>query len=245
MRNTLEKVFAVLDVVASGDGPVTLKDIAKRTGLHPSTVSRVLADLAEIGYVRKDSYREFSLDLGLVPLGQKALSHFPLAWLAVPLIAESAARLGCHGALVGLHRDRLVYLYRSTLQKGAGTLAEDYQFPLHRSNCGTVLLAARQEDEARRLLAASLKAESGRSPAGGLGALVKRLAAARKEGYATVTDGGDWNVAFPLAYRGRTFAISLHGTGGAPGGIEKRVLECSLLARRIEAAAGTANQQGA
>jgi IclR family pca regulon transcriptional regulator len=240
MRNTLEKVFAVLEVVASGEKPVTLKEIARRTGHHPSTVSRILADLAEIGYVRKESYREFSLDLGLVPLGQMALTHFPLARLAIPLVAGSAARLGCHGALVGLHRDRLVYLYRSTLQQGSGTLPEDFRYPLHRANSSMALLSARPDEEARRLLAESLKAETGRAPAAKVAALMKRLAAARRDGYATVREGRDWNVAFPLAHGGRTFAVSLHGTDAGAGGLDKRVLECSLLVRRIEAAAGAA-----
>ncbi|MHC4914012.1 MAG: helix-turn-helix domain-containing protein, partial [Planctomycetota bacterium] len=125
MRNSLDKVFSVLDVIASSDGAVSLKELSGRTGHHPSTLSRILANLVEIGYVRKDSYREFSLDLGLIPLGQKALTHFPLPRLANPLIRGAAGRLDVHGALAGLHRGRLVYLYRSRLQSGEGPLAED------------------------------------------------------------------------------------------------------------------------
>jgi DNA-binding IclR family transcriptional regulator len=235
VRNTLEKVFAVLEVVASGDGPVTLKAIAKRTGHHPSTVSRILADLAEIGYVRKESYREFSLDLGLVPLGQKALSHFPPARLAGPLIAEAAGRLGCHGALAGMHRDRLVYLVRGAPGEAAGALAEDFRYPLHRSNCALALLASRPEEQARRLLAESLAAESGRRSARRLEELLERLAAARRDGYSVLVEEHGWNVAFPLVYRSRPLAAALYGPGAMPAAAEKIVLACSLLVRRIEA----------
>jgi DNA-binding IclR family transcriptional regulator len=238
MRNTLEKVFAVLDVVASGDGPVALKEISARTGHHPSTVSRILADLVEIGYVRKESYREFSLDLGLVPLGQKALTHFPLARLAGPLVAEAAGRLGCDGALVGLHRDRLVYLYRGAMQRAPGTLSEDFGYPLHRSNCAAVLLAGRPEEESRRLFAGSLKAETGKAPARRIDEALERVAGALRDGYSVLTEEDGWNVAFPLAYRGRPFAVAFYGRGEMPGSSEKIVLECSLLARRIESAAG-------
>ncbi len=244
MRNSLEKVFSVLEVVASGDKPLTLKEISERTGHHPSTVSRILADLAEIGYVRKESYREFSLDLGLVPLGQKALSHFPLARLANPLIAEAAGRLGCHGALVGLHRDRLVYLYRSTMQQGPGALAEDFHYPLHRANSTMAILSGWPEDEARRLLAASLETENeedGGASKRRLDELLARVESTRRDGYSAMLEGDSWNVAFPLCYRGRSFSVSLHGVNRGAEGIDRPVLECSLLVRRIEASLNAPN----
>jgi DNA-binding IclR family transcriptional regulator len=239
VRNSLEKVFCVLELVASCDRPVSLKELAARTGHHPSTLSRILSNLVEIGYVRKDSYREFSLDLGLVPLGQKALSHFPLPRVANPLIASAAAALGAHGALAGLHRGRLVYLFRTRLQQGVGPLVEDYGYPLHASNCGRVILASLEEAEARALLERSLREAPGRGrpPRGRLKALTAALGAVRSDGYSWQLEKDAWNAASPLGYRGRTFAVSLHGEGAPPRAPEKVILACSLLARRIEAAA--------
>ncbi len=236
MRNSLEKVFAVLSVIAESDSPVSLKAISERTGHNASTLSRILADLVEIGYVRKENYREFSLDLGLIPLGQKALSHFPLPRIANPLIQEAAVRLGVQGALAGVHRDRMVYLYRSRIQDETGPLSEDYRYPLHRSNCGLAILSEFTEQEAKRLLSASLReARPGRKPAHAeLKRLLKQLAAVREDGYSWLVARNAWNVAFPLTCRGRTFAVSLHAEGKPPGKREKVILECSLLARRIE-----------
>jgi DNA-binding IclR family transcriptional regulator len=236
MRNSLEKVFAVLGVIAESDSAVSLKAISERTGHNPSTLSRILANLVEIGYVRKESYREFSLDLGLIPLGQKALSHFPLPRIANPLIHETAVKLGVQGALAGMHRDRMVYLYRSRIQEETGPLSEDYRYPLHRSNCGLAILSGVDDKEAKRLLSASLRAERpGRKLSlAELKRLLKQVAAVREDGYSWMLEKQAWNVAFPLSYRGRTFAVSLHAGGKPPGKREKVILECSLLARRIE-----------
>ena len=42
----IERMFALIDVLASREEPVPLKEIAERTGLHPSTTHRILNDLA-------------------------------------------------------------------------------------------------------------------------------------------------------------------------------------------------------
>ena len=41
----LERSFALLDLLASYQDPVSLKVISEQTGLHPSTAHRILNDL--------------------------------------------------------------------------------------------------------------------------------------------------------------------------------------------------------
>jgi DNA-binding IclR family transcriptional regulator len=232
MRDTLEKVFNVLELVASCDKPISMKEICEKTGYHPSTASRILADLVEMGYVRKESYRDFILDLGLVPLGQKALSHFPLSRFTGPLIAETASKLTCEGALAGMHRERLVYLYRGSKPLDGAT-SEDFRYPLYRSNCGVVILAGETEEEAKRLLTAELSAESKPlSPT--VEEFMRRREKARRNGYALTIQENHWNVAFPISYGGRKFSVALYGQGDIQDRLEKITLECSLLAGRVQ-----------
>jgi DNA-binding IclR family transcriptional regulator len=137
-----------------------------------------------------------------------------------------------------MHRERTVYLCRTGLASGPAPLVEDWGCPLHRSNCALVILAGRTDEEARKVLSASLAAEAGGKAAKSrLDTLLKQIAAARRDGYSLLVEEGSWNAAFPLVYRGRTFAAALHGPGEPPGSPEKAVLEASLLARRIEEAA--------
>lgn len=238
MRTSLEKVFAVLEVIAAADKPVSLKVIAEETGHNPSTLSRVLSDLVQIGYVRKHGYREFALDLGLIPLGQKALSHFPLPRIANPLIHEVATRLGVEGALAGLHRGKMVYLYRTGAGLESGTMSRAFDFPLYKSVAGLVILAFSPEADVRGLLECSMR-EDGVKPreaARLLAGLLKKIGDVSGAGYICQEDDGGWNVSFPLRKGGGLFAVSLHGGTRPASKMEAVVLECSLLVRRIEQA---------
>ena len=42
----IERMFALIDVLASREEAVSLKEISEKTGLHPSTTHRILNDLA-------------------------------------------------------------------------------------------------------------------------------------------------------------------------------------------------------
>lgn len=238
MRESLEKVFAVLDVIASSGGPVSLKSIAAQSGHNASTLSRILSDLVEMGYVRKEGYRDFALDLGLIPLGQEALANFPLPRIANPLIKEATDRLEVSGALLGMHRERLVYLYRTGQSDDAETLAKPFHYALHKSHSGMVLLASFPEKEAVDLLKGSLLEDSfGKTvPTSQLKGMIKTLMKIRSDGYHYVSDKDGWNVTFPIKDGDRTFCVSLHGKGEPPQNAEAMTLECSLLARKIEEA---------
>ena len=42
----IERMFSLIDVLASREEAISLKEISERTGLHPSTTHRLLNDLA-------------------------------------------------------------------------------------------------------------------------------------------------------------------------------------------------------
>ena len=47
----VERAFAVLDALADGQAELGTNEIARRTGINASTVSRLLATLASAGFV--------------------------------------------------------------------------------------------------------------------------------------------------------------------------------------------------
>ena len=63
----LERSFALFDVLASHQDPVSLKQISAQTGLHPSTAHRILNDLAMGGFVDRPARRQ--LPSGHAPAG--------------------------------------------------------------------------------------------------------------------------------------------------------------------------------
>jgi IclR family acetate operon transcriptional repressor len=82
---TVERAVAVLRALAEAPGDLGNNEIARRTGVNPSTVSRLLATLAEAEFIRRvpDSGR-FRLGPRLVELGNAALARVDLRQLGRP-----------------------------------------------------------------------------------------------------------------------------------------------------------------
>lgn len=75
----LAKGVTVLQLLVEADGPLSASEIARRVGLHQSSVSRILSTLSAAGYVRKTGYRSFAPDFGVLSLGAAAVDKFGLA----------------------------------------------------------------------------------------------------------------------------------------------------------------------
>ena len=65
----LERMFALLDVLASHQDPVSLKALSEATGLHPSTAHRILNDLTIGRFVDRPESGSYRLGMRLLELG--------------------------------------------------------------------------------------------------------------------------------------------------------------------------------
>ena len=57
----IERLAKLLDVIAAHDEAVSLKILSAETGLHPSTAFRILASLAEQGFVERTSRGNYQI----------------------------------------------------------------------------------------------------------------------------------------------------------------------------------------
>lgn len=89
----LDRAFRILELLA--ESPATATEIAGRLALHRSTVFRMLSNLEQRGYVRRDEMTgAYSLGIKLFQLGTKALQEeFPIHRLH-PVLAELAETTG-------------------------------------------------------------------------------------------------------------------------------------------------------
>ncbi len=81
----VQRAFNVLDALAEADTELGTNEIARRTGINPSTVSRLLATLVASGLVEhvQDSGR-YRLGLRLLQLGNIVLGRLDLRQIARP-----------------------------------------------------------------------------------------------------------------------------------------------------------------
>ena len=59
----IERMFALINVLADSEEPISLKEISEKTGLHPSTTHRILNDLAIGRFVDRPEAGSYRLSL--------------------------------------------------------------------------------------------------------------------------------------------------------------------------------------
>ncbi|VXC80467.1 Transcriptional regulator, IclR family [Burkholderia sp. 8Y] len=126
---TLNRGLQLLRAFHADRAPLTNGELAKRTGMSRSSVSRLIATLIHVGFVRRVAGgREFELATGAFGVGHAYLSTNPITGAAEPLMQHLADRLDVSAALaVPDHLDMLYIAYRyaagvSTLQLRVGSL---------------------------------------------------------------------------------------------------------------------------
>jgi IclR family acetate operon transcriptional repressor len=90
----VERALLVLDALGEAGGEIGTNELARRTGVNASTVSRVLATLARAGYVEQTPTGRYRLGLRLLQLGSAALDRLDLRALARPPLEELARETG-------------------------------------------------------------------------------------------------------------------------------------------------------
>jgi DNA-binding IclR family transcriptional regulator len=79
----VSRALAVMDALAAG-GELGTNELARRTGVNASTVSRLLATLAAAGYVDQAANGRYRLGIRLVQLGNAVVDRLDLRELARP-----------------------------------------------------------------------------------------------------------------------------------------------------------------
>jgi IclR family acetate operon transcriptional repressor len=91
----VERAFAVLDALADGAVELGTNEIARRTGINASTVSRLLATLASAGFVEHVAGSgRYRLGLRLLQLGNAVLARLDLREVARPHLVALVEETG-------------------------------------------------------------------------------------------------------------------------------------------------------
>jgi len=91
----VQRAVTVLDALAQGPTALGTNEIARRTGINPSTVSRLLATLAEAGFVEHVAASgRYRLGLRLLELGNAVLTRLDLGEIARPHLAALVEETG-------------------------------------------------------------------------------------------------------------------------------------------------------
>ncbi len=227
----LDKALRVLQAVAGSKEPVALKELGEQLGIGRSTLSRILQDLVQAGYVAKSSYRTFEPALGMVALGQNALSHSFLTHGIFRMLEDKHRELGVGVALGGIFGESVLYLYRSYGGSDLERKGIPYRSPFSVSNIARLILALTEEEDRaiERLNHNPQKSVITR----------EELQHIARSGYsvfirhAPETGRNDVNVCMPIRHKNQVYGLAFSGLEPMPRSLDALLFECSLLAAKI------------
>ncbi len=182
----LERSFALLDLLAAHQDPVSLKEISTRTGLHPSTAHRILNDLTIGRFVERPQAGAYRLGMRLLELGNLVKGRLDVREAALAPLRELHKFTNQAVNLSVRQGDEIVYIERAFSERSGMQVvrAVGGRAPMHLTSVGKLFLAA---DDAIRVRAYATRtglAGNTRNSITQLPALERELNGVRKLGLA-------------------------------------------------------------
>lgn len=151
-RKFVEALARGLDILRAfnpGDGFLGNQEIAQRTGLPKSSISRLTYTLTSLGYLTySERLEKYQLGAGVLALGYAFVSNLAIRQVATPLMKELSIATG---TAVGLtDRDRLEMIYvEHCAPKDIVTFKKDIgdKLPMATTSSGRAYLAALPKEE--------------------------------------------------------------------------------------------------
>ncbi|MDD3354795.1 IclR family transcriptional regulator [Zoogloea sp.] len=135
-------MMKLLDVLAQHPDPVTLKQLAADTGLHPSTAHRILGAMTTSGFVERSDAGIYRLGIRLLELGSLVKSRISLRETAMPAMLKLHAATG-ESVNLGIRAgDEIVYVERTSSGRSAVRVVHivGARAPLHTTATGKLFL---------------------------------------------------------------------------------------------------------
>ena len=139
----LERMFTLIDVLASRDEAMSLKEISQKTGLHPSTTHRILNDLTLGRYVDRPEAGSYRLGMRLLELGNAVKSRLDVRDAALAPMRELHKQIQQPVNLSMRQGDEIVYIERAYSERSGMQVVRAIggRAPLHLTSVGKLFLA--------------------------------------------------------------------------------------------------------
>lgn len=210
---SLERAFALLELLALHPRGMALTELAETTGLHKSTVHRLLGSLFSLGYVVKDSGSgHYRLTYKLLTLSNGILDGIDVLSAAKPHLDRLSEETGEIVHLMVPEGSDGVYIYKSEspLIQGQMRSRVGLRAPLACTAAGKAILATLPQEEVGRLWALAPPTPLTRSTLTQQGSLLAQLREIQDKGWAVDDEENEVGVKCVGAsipdYQGRALA---------------------------------------
>nr|WP_315430431.1 IclR family transcriptional regulator [uncultured Albidiferax sp.] len=152
----IERMFSLIDVLASREDAMSLKEISEKTGLHPSTTHRILNDLATGRFVDRPEPGSYRLGMRLLELGNLVKGRLSVRDAALAPMRE-LHRLTQQPVNLSLRQgDEIVYVERAFSERSGMQVVRAIggRAPLHLTSVGKLFLSV---DDPQRVRAYAMR----------------------------------------------------------------------------------------
>lgn len=147
----IERMFALMDVLASREDAISLKDISEKTGLHPSTAHRILNDLAIGRFVERSQPGSYRLGMRLLELGNLVKGRLNVRDAALVPMRELHKKIQQPVNLSMRQGDEIIYVERAYSERSGMQVVRAIggHAPLHLTSTGKLFLASEDTQRVR------------------------------------------------------------------------------------------------
>lgn len=181
---SLDRAFGILETMADAGGIIGLSQLAQSADLPLATIHRLVRTLVDLGYVRQEQSRQYSLGPRLMRLADASAKRIG-TW-ASPAMTTAVARLGESVNLAVLEADEIVYVAQVQPQTNFMRMFTEVgrrTFP-HATAVGKAILAQRPDAEVVAMLERTGMARHTDHTLTETGQFLASLAETRKRGFA-------------------------------------------------------------
>ena len=182
----IERMFSLIDVLASREDAMSLKEISEKTGLHPSTTHRILNDLAVGRFVDRPEAGSYRLGMRLLELGNLVKGRLNVRDAALTPMRELHKLTQQPVNLSMRQGDEIVYIERAYSERSGMQVVRAIggRAPLHLTSTGKLFLAVDDPQRVRSYATRTGLAGHTRNSITQLPALERELSKARQYGIA-------------------------------------------------------------
>jgi DNA-binding IclR family transcriptional regulator len=158
-ESVFSRVVRILEAFDPDTPALRMGKLARRSGLHVATASRLVEELVSYGWLRREPDRKVRIGVRLWELASRASPTLGLREAAMPFLEDLHAVAGHHAQLGVLDGQEVLFVERLSAPGAVINFTRIAgRLPLHASSSGLVLLAFGPVDLQERILAGPLPA---------------------------------------------------------------------------------------
>lgn len=182
----IERMISLLDALAHYPDPVSLKELSKMTGLHPSTAHRILNDMVLTRFVDRAEPGSYRLGMRLLELGNVVKSRLSVREAALDFMRILHRKTQQTINLSVRQGDEIVYIDRAFSERSGMQVVRAIggRGPLHLTSTGKLFLSVDEPKAVRAYATRTGLTGHNKNSITDLGKLERELSLIRARGYA-------------------------------------------------------------